>query len=250
MNLNQDLKEYYNPSSNFISKVRTEILILTNSYRDISITTKKIGSRYFQSLGDWTSLSLNYTFDEESLLYPYGVQLGHTKKSEIEFSSNEKEVHNYQTNSEFLKFHNFSSWDELFENANITFWLRDPLDRLLTAVIEEAKSSDGDFNEDRLQKFLHELPNRFHNHLQFSTYHINDYNRVCYLISLVNKESKNHFPKMSDNPKGKHHITNSDNISNDKWKSTVWPTYIDNIMIIFGDHLASETLFYHLLTKK
>ena len=157
MNLNQDLKEYYNPSSDFTSKIRTEILILTNSYRDISITTKKIGSRYLQGLGDWTSLSLNYTFDEESSIYPYGVQLGHTKNSEI----TEKEVDNYQTNSEFLKFHNFSSWNEFFENANITFWLRDPLDRLLTAVIEDSKTSDGDFNEDRLQKYLHELPNKY-----------------------------------------------------------------------------------------
>ena len=70
MNLHQDLKEYYNPPAkngvHYTSKIRTEILILTNSYRDVSITTKKIGSRYFQGLGDWTSLSLNYTFDEES----------------------------------------------------------------------------------------------------------------------------------------------------------------------------------------
>lgn len=243
MNLHQDLKEYYNPPAkngvHYTSKIRTEILILTNSYRDISITTKKIGSRYLQGLGDWTSLSLNYTFDEESLIYPYGVQLGHTQTSEI----TEKEVDNYQTNSEFLKFHNFSSWNELFQNANITFWLRDPLDRLLTAVIEDAKTSDGDFTEDRLRDYLHKLPGEFYNHLQFSTYHINDYNRVCYLISLVNEESKNHFPKISDNP-------NAGDISNDKWKSTTWPNYIDHIMTIFADHLASETLFYHLLTKK
>ena len=146
------------------SKIRTELLILTNSHRDVSITTKKIASRYLEGLGDWTSLSLNYTFDEESLIYPYGVQLGHTKKSEEEL----KENLNYQIPSEFLKFHNFSSWDELFENANITFWLREPSDRLLTAVIEESKKSDGKtFSEERLLKFLHELPDNFHNHLQF-----------------------------------------------------------------------------------
>lgn len=244
MNLKKDLKEYYNKFQDTgepsCSKIRTELLILTNSHRDVSITTKKIASRYLEGLGDWTSLSLNYTFDEESLIYPYGVQLGHTKKSEEEL----KENLNYQIPSEFLKFHNFSSWDELFENANITFWLREPSDRLLTAVIEESKKSDGKtFSEERLLKFLHELPDNFHNHLQFSTYHINDYNRVCYLISLVNEETNNHFPKISDNP-------NAGDISNDKWKSITWPSHIDNIMPIFGDHLASETLFYHLLTKK
>ena len=97
-------------------------------------------------------------------------------------------------------------------------------DRLLTAVIEESKKSDGKtFSEERLLKFLHELPDNFHNHLQFSTYHINDYNRVCYLISLVNEETNNHFPKISDNP-------NAGDISNDKWKSITWPSHIDNIM--------------------
>ena len=72
MNLKKDLKEYYNKFQDTgepsCSKIRTELLILTNSHRDVSITTKKIASRYLEGLGDWTSLSLNYTFDEESFL--------------------------------------------------------------------------------------------------------------------------------------------------------------------------------------
>ena len=68
----------------------------------------------------------------------------------------------------WVKFHNFSSWDELFENANITFWLREPSDRLLTAVIEESKKSE---NPGKSQYYLQILDNELNlkNHLDSKT---------------------------------------------------------------------------------
>ena len=69
--------------------------------------------------------------------------------------------------------------------THITVWNRDPLERLIT-IIEEIKLPDGktlptDIT-DSLDKWFEE--NRIN--YTISTYHVNDYCKICYLIKMAN----------------------------------------------------------------
>lgn len=220
-----------------------EILIRQVDENSFEITSKKIASRFFEQGYKYCSVMLHPTFDTNSSIYPYDRVDYH-----INTRKTDNNRHEFLEPDEFLKEVGYESFSELFVYAHITVWNRDPLERLITAIIEEIKLSDGktlptDIT-DSLDKWFEE--NRIN--YTISTYHVNDYCKICYLIKMANI---NNF-KMIEPPKPEfgYQSMHQKGISNNEYKEEFykvfdrWENYIQ-----IESYLHSEYLFYNLLKK-
>ena len=212
----------------------TEILVRSDGDNKFTITTKKVASRFLESKGLFSSTYFYPTFDTNCTLFPY--KSDDFRKPLTENCKNLLETVGYE------------SYEDLLVNGDITAWVRDPFDRLLTAIIEETKDDYDLFTESEVA-----LDNWLDNKCRkggysINTFHCNEYHRLLYLISLSNTNSF----KSIDIPKpvGFDELSTRNHISNNKWKDTMRESLLQwQHLLKVEDYLASEYIFYKLLKK-
>ena len=232
MNLEQVYKQNYlsikQNQENF-----TEILVRSDGDNKFTITTKKIASRFLESKGLYSSTHFYPTFDTNCTLFPY--KSDDFRKPLTENCKNLLETVGYE------------SYEDLLVNGDITAWIRDPFDRLLTAIIEERKDDYDLFTESEvaLDKWLDEVVKKGY---AINTFHCNEYHRLVYLISKSNTNSFNSI----DVPKPVNPMEEStkNQISNNKWKDVMRESLLQwERLLKVENYLASEYIFYKLLKK-
>ena len=146
-------------------------MVRSDGDNKFTITTKKIASRLLESKGLYSSTHFYPTFDTNCTLFPY-------KSSDFKnpLTENCKNL---------LETVGYESYEDLLVNGDITAWLRDPFERLLTAIIEETKDDYDLFTESEvaLDYWLDEVVKKGYS---INSFHCNEYHRLVYLISKSN----------------------------------------------------------------
>lgn len=231
-----NLEQVYKQHNTFLKQNQenvTEIMVRSDGDNKFTITTKKIASRLLESKGLYSSTHFYPTFDTNCTLFPY-------KSSDFKppLTENCKNL---------LETVGYESYEDLLVNGDITAWVRDPFERLLTAIIEETKDDYDLFTESEvaLDYWLDEVVKKGYS---INTFHCNEYHRLVYLISLSNTNSF----KSIDIPKpvGFDELSTRNNISNNKWKDVMRESLLQGERLLkVENYLTSEYIFYKLLKK-
>ena len=131
-----NLEQVYKQHNTFLKQNQenvTEMMVRSDGDNKFTITTKKIASRLLESKGLYSSTHFYPTFDTNCTLFPY-------KSSDFKnpLTENCKNL---------LETVGYESYEDLLVNGDITAWVRDPFERLLTAIIEETKDDYDLFTE-------------------------------------------------------------------------------------------------------
>ena len=231
-----NLEQVYKQHNTFLKQNQenvTEIMVRSDGDNKFTITTKKIASRLLESKGLYSSTHFYPTFDTNCTLFPY-------KSSDFKLPLTEN-------CKNLLETVGYESYEDLLVNGDITAWVRDPFERLLTAIIEETKDDYDLFTESEvaLDYWLDEVVKKGYS---INTFHCNEYHRLVYLISLSNTNSF----KSIDIPKpvGFDELSTRNNISNNKWKDVMRESLLQGERLLkVENYLTSEYIFYKLLKK-
>ena len=231
-----NLEQVYKQHNTFLKQNQenvTEIMVRSDGDNKFTITTKKIASRLLESKGLYSSTHFYPTFDTNCTLFPY-------KSSDFKnpLTENCKNL---------LETVGYESYEDLLVNGDITAWVRDPFERLLTAIIEETKDDYDLFTESEvaLDYWLDEAVKKGYS---INTFHCNEYHRLVYLISKSNTSSFNSI----DVPKQVNQMEEStkNQISNNKWKDVMRESLLQGERLLkVENYLTSEYIFYKLLKK-
>jgi hypothetical protein len=231
-----NLEQVYKQHNTFLKQNQenvTEIMVRSDGDNKFTITTKKIASRLLESKGLYSSTHFYPTFDTNCTLFPY-------KSSDFKnpLTENCKNL---------LETVGYESYEDLLVNGDITAWVRDPFERLLTAIIEETKDDYDLFTESEvaLDYWLDEVVKKGYS---INSFHCNEYHRLVYLISKSNTNSFNSI----DVPKPVNHMEEStkNQISNNKWKDAMRESLLQGERLLkVENYLTSEYVFYKLLKK-
>lgn len=231
-----NLEQVYKQHNTFLKQNQenvTEIMVRSDGDNKFTITTKKIASRLLESKGLYSSTHFYPTFDTNCTLFPY-------KSSDFKnpLTENCKNL---------LETVGYESYEDLLVNGDITAWVRDPFERLLTAIIEETKDDYDLFTESEvaLDYWLDEVVKKGYS---INSFHCNEYHRLVYLISKSNKNSFNSI----DVPKPVNQMEEStkNQISNNKWKDAMRESLLQGERLLkVENYLTSEYVFYKLLKK-
>jgi|TARA_A200000159_G_scaffold58360_1_gene53849 hypothetical protein len=231
-----NLEQVYKQHNTFLKQNQenvTEIMVRSDGDNKFTITTKKIASRLLESKGLYSSTHFYPTFDTNCTLFPY-------KSSDFKnpLTENCKNL---------LETVGYESYEDLLVNGDITAWVRDPFERLLTAIIEETKDDYDLFTESEvaLDYWLDEVVKKGYS---INSFHCNEYHRLVYLISKSNTNSFNSI----DVPKPVNHMEEStkNQISNNKWKDAMRESLLQGERLLkVENYLTSEYIFYKLLKK-
>jgi len=231
-----NLEQVYKQHNTFLKQNQenvTEIMVRSDGDNKFTITTKKIASRLLESKGLYSSTHFYPTFDTNCTLFPY-------KSSDFKnpLTENCKNL---------LETVGYESYEDLLVNGDITAWVRDPFERLLTAIIEETKDDYDLFTESEvaLDYWLDEAVKKGYS---INTFHCNEYHRLVYLISKSNTSSFNSI----DVPKPVNQMEEStkNQISNNKWKDVMRESLLQGERLLkVENYLTSEYIFYKLLKK-
>lgn len=231
-----NLEQVYKQHNTFLKQNQenvTEIMVRSDGDNKFTITTKKIASRLLESKGLYSSTHFYPTFDTNCTLFPY-------KSSDFKnpLTENCKNL---------LETVGYESYEDLLVNGDITAWVRDPFERLLTAIIEETKDDYDLFTESEvaLDYWLDEVVKKGYS---INSFHCNEYHRLVYLISKSNTSSFNSI----DVPKPVNHMEEStkNQISNNKWKDVMRESLLQGERLLkVENYLTSEYIFYKLLKK-
>jgi hypothetical protein len=231
-----NLEQVYKQHNTFLKQNQenvTEIMVRSDGDNKFTITTKKIASRLLESKGLYSSTHFYPTFDTNYTLFPY-------KSSDFKnpLTENCKNL---------LETVGYESYEDLLVNGDITAWVRDPFERLLTAIIEETKDDYDLFTESEvaLDYWLDEVVKKGYS---INSFHCNEYHRLVYLISKSNTNSFNSI----DVPKPVNHMEEStkNQISNNKWKDAMRESLLQGERLLkVENYLTSEYIFYKLLKK-
>lgn len=229
-----NLEQVYKQHNTFLKQNQenvTEIMVRSDGDNKFTITTKKIASRFLESKGLYSSTHFYPTFDTNCTLFPY-------KSSDFKSPLTEN-------CKNLLETVGYESYEDLLVNGDITAWVRDPFERLLTAIIEETKDDFDLFTESEvaLDYWLDEVKG-----YSINTFHCNEYHRLVYLISKSNTNSFNSI----DVPKPVNLMEEStkNQISNNKWKDVMRESLLQGERLLkVENYLTSEYIFYKLLKK-
>ena len=231
-----NLEQVYKQHNTFLKQNQenvTEIMVRSDGDNKFTITTKKIASRLLESKGLYSSTHFYPTFDTNCTLFPY-------KSSDFKnpLTENCKNL---------LETVGYESYEDLLVNGDITAWVRDPFERLLTAIIQETKDDYDLFTESEvaLDYWLDEVVKKGYS---INSFHCNEYHRLVYLISKSNTNSFNSI----DVPKPVNHMEEStkNQISNNKWKDAMRESLLQGERLLkVENYLTSEYIFYKLLKK-
>ena len=231
-----NLEQVYKQHNTFLKQNQenvTEIMVRSDGDNKFTITTKKIASRLLESKGLYSSTHFYPTFDTNCTLFPY-------KSSDFKnpLTENCKNL---------LETVGYESYEDLLVNGDITAWVRDPFERLLTAIIEETKDDYDLFTESEvaLDYWLDEVVKKGYS---INSFHCNEYHRLVYLISKSNTNSFNSI----DVPKPVNHMEEStkNQISNNKWKDAMRESLLQGERLLkVENYITSEYIFYKLLKK-